>query len=379
MNTLAKNVVIIGFILLSILWSISSYKNPAYNFDMINYMGCILKIDGIKDESLIHQKVYEELKTIPPEKYELLTDKDSEFVHTIHEDYVAFSQQRPWFEIKFIYNYINFIIYKITNDLVRSTFISSIIAFMLISLLLIKWISINIDNKDWPLLFTALIFIFPVSHLLTLSKFSTPDALASFFIFLSFYLLVVKKKIHAAIIVLIISIGVHMDHLIILVFVLIAYRFIIKKLSNKQFLIYLAMASLFFLGLYQVFHYYSWATFVHYNFVNPIIYPEEFVGTVSIIKYLGYLWNIRKLTASQYLIFSCFSFVLIYYAVKYGKIKINHELILPLILINLSWFARFSLFPVVWDRYYVGYYLVIAAIIIQIIRRNFRHIEIVKA
>ena len=114
-----------------------------YNADIEAYMGIVYKTvypNMSVDE--IHKKVYDELREKKPERLQFDSKKDvdavgdSKYYKILSENSKAYGEELQLFTVKPFYNFVNSIFFRIGFSASASTYIVTIISYILIVLLL---------------------------------------------------------------------------------------------------------------------------------------------------------------------------------------------------------------------------------------------------
>ena len=145
------------------------YTHQYYNVDIEAYMGLLYKTDSpemdIKD---IHQKVFKELEEKRPGMFESdlsheeIAIGENTYYKNLSENPKAYEEELQLFSVKPFYNFINFSFFKIGFEASTSTFLISIISYVLILILILQYLfkmklfkvnnSIKTCNKSLKLL-----------------------------------------------------------------------------------------------------------------------------------------------------------------------------------------------------------------------------------
>ena len=126
--------------------SIYSLKKPAYNWDILPYMGVILSYDKA-DAKTIHDNVYTIAKEqIPSTFYNRLIGPSNQYRNRVAQSPEAFHLQLPFYVVKPLYTGVSYLFYKAGASLLMATIWPSIISYFLMGLLLFYWL-----QKYWPL------------------------------------------------------------------------------------------------------------------------------------------------------------------------------------------------------------------------------------
>src|SRR6476659_2094941 len=112
--------------------SIASLKEPAYNWDVLPYMGVILSYEKT-DVKTIHDSVYEIAKEqIPSAFYNRLVDPSNNYRNRVAQSPQVFHLQLPFYVVKPLYTGVSYLFYKAGTSLLMATVWPSVISYFLI-------------------------------------------------------------------------------------------------------------------------------------------------------------------------------------------------------------------------------------------------------
>lgn len=322
----------------------------------------VLNIDNtnLKD---IHKEVFFIMKnSISEEEFNGIVS-ENEYNSKIYKDSHAYQQQIPFYTTKPLYVYIYWFVYKFKNDLVKSAEYINIFFYFLCFILL----SLLLNSKLTYIYSVLLSFIFFTSSFcLNILKLGTPDVLSLFFCIL-FFLFFKNKKYFYTTLVAIIAILVRNDNLFIcVIFPLLGW--IIEK--NKKYG-YIALISLatYFLSFRFFNAYYGWHYSLYHTFVEYISYPKNINLNLSIDTYFNILFSQNGKEEYDLLVIT---FVLIFFNLirnnKLEKKTVTYSLILIIII-------RFFIFPAIWNRFNLIYFIIILSETIKNFNFNYDYEE----
>ena len=359
-----------SFLILLVYLSIISvflYTHQNYNADIEAYMGLVYKFNNPDmDIKEIHQKVYDELKIKSPKLLKADSKSEEEIIggstyyKKIYENSLAYKEELQFFSVKPLYNIINSLFFKIGFSASSSTFLITIISYVSILLLSFIFFVKNLKNSWLSLIFTILLSLF--KPLLDASRHATPDVFSCFLLLISFYFFIRKRNIFISTFFAILCILTRPEYFIFYSFIFI----LIYMLNNSFFLIKLKNIILSYICLLtsftviQYFNKISWKVLFMNQFIKvqlfPISHPDPFV-------FSDYLYYIKtkiffEFNSSFFLIFLIF--ILLFLIKTYIQKNENFTLYVSFyIIIYLSVFIRFLIFPSLVNRMMIGYYLLI--------------------
>ena len=131
-----KNLFLLLYCFIILLVCAYLYKKPAYNWDILPYMGVILAYEN-NNTNTIHETVYNTAeKQIPLASYKQLTDSSNLYRKKIAESANEFYLQFPFYVVKPLYTRLSWILYKSGISLSKATVLPSLAAYFLITFLL---------------------------------------------------------------------------------------------------------------------------------------------------------------------------------------------------------------------------------------------------
>lgn len=165
-----------------------SINNPFYNWDTVGYVASVISFEE-NDYEKIQRETYGDIKSyFPPEKYEQIKS-GSDYRETVYSDPRALSQQVPFYKIRYFYLKFLSVVSGFTESISEATVYTSAIFCFLISLAT-AWYFARLG-----FLYYLFPFILLPIRFISLSRVSTPDAMASFFAFIAVMLYQDKKTL----------------------------------------------------------------------------------------------------------------------------------------------------------------------------------------
>jgi hypothetical protein len=343
-----------------------SFKRPAYNWDMLAYMAVAASYEN-SNTVAVHDEVYQLVKKeLPSEKYQLLVDSSNKYKTNMEHNVAEFNLQMPFYVIKPLYTGMVYLFHKIGFTLTKSTVMPSIIAYFFIGLLLVHWIRKYLPTYA-ALLLGFLIML--LSPMLQVAKLSTPDCLSAFFIIWAIYFVVEKKAIVVPFILLLISVFTRLDNIILAVLFFPALT-ITKNLNKgipfRKQLIFVVVAVLCYFIVSSGAMSYGWSMLYYPSFSTHLNAEHDIHQAFSIISYL-------KLVSAQLMVGLFFSWITIFIFLiallclktkqsSNRKWNIDQTILLLFLFVIV---IRFLLQPVIADRFYIPYYLVVIVFLIR--------------
>jgi len=361
------------FVILIIYTLYLSINRPLYNWDIIGYIGAAKYIEE-KDYAVIQSFTYNKLKSsVPDEIYnDLINGVDQEYRQKVYKHSEIFKEQLNFYQIRIIYVWLIFLLFKLGIDIVFATHFISGISIVLSLIILYK---MSLD-----LLKVKFIYFIPVTviyfGLLDLSKLSTPDALSALAIILSAYFYL-KRYLNVLLIFLPIIIGIRND-LIFFTLFLLGIIYLFNETSRKKTLLSLIFSLIVFFTINKLYGF-SWSTLIYHTFINRVLYPISNPPVLSLQDYLVILINESEKSIVKLNRFKIFFLpvlgILYYFRAHIKFIALNTFLSafsLRLVAVCFLYLLiHFALFPIENYRFFPAFYIVgIFSIIIIISERE---------
>lgn len=251
-------------------------------WDVVPYMGAVISIDE-SDAKLVHEKTYQLLKegTTKEEQQKLIDGHP--FCKSIYHNQNYFTQQLPFFQVKILYVYSAYVLFKLGIPLYDALYLIVLISSVLLLFIVYIWLKKYYGNGI-SLLLTVIIFMcwFNVRSL----TISSPDALAALFFILAVYFYLEKNKLNLTYLFLFLAALTRPDHLF---FVLCFYgiSILFSKVKPSLFstisMITCMISVLFISNIYQ---YNGWQMFYR-SFIDLTVSPQTDAGKFSVEVYLN--------------------------------------------------------------------------------------------
>jgi hypothetical protein len=263
------------------------YQAPAWDMDMIGYMGNALMTNHTQVEKA-HQLVYAEIARLPENvRVPLLglntsggeaSQNASRRARFEHAEY--FGEFMPCFAIRPLYNQLLFLTSRVFG-LLRSAVLLCVIPYFLLGLLVFRWTSRYVQ-PGCAVLFSFLLMLAP--PIAQMGRTPISDALSTVIATFSLYLLLETKREMAGISLLLISVFVRTDN-IALVAAVLTFLWLVRRLSFLQALILggLAAGSVIFIN--KMAGDYGLAMLYYRNFIGTPIAPADMVLHLSVTDY----------------------------------------------------------------------------------------------
>jgi hypothetical protein len=272
------------FLLLSV-WAI---RQPHYTWDLLGYVGCAV---NSTDPKVIHDVAFDAIRDAP-------SDEDIRADNPYRADVAAnpyhFAEQLPFYSIKPVYVALIKVLHQAGMPFQKSAVAISAASNFLLAVLLWQWLAAYLSG--WSLA-AACTLIMLSPNILVLSRWATPDCLATLVAAVAFYLILERKSHFWGSALLLLDVWVRTDALV-LAGIVFAVLLITRKLDIMQF----AALSLLALGSYFTINHFSgnygWPALFYNSFLGGLTAPGEAVIHFSWSAYVhqwvrgAFLWLI---------------------------------------------------------------------------------------
>jgi len=343
------------------------YTHQYYNADIEAYMGLVYKANfpDMKIEE-IHKKVYDELKQKDPDIGKVSTERkeeaigDNRYYKNLSEHPEIYEEELYLFTVKPLYNFINAVFFKLGFSASTSTFLISIISYVLIIVLIFKFLLQILKNNYLAFILTIVFSLF--RPLLDASRHATPDGLSTLLLLLSFYYVVMKRNMFISAIFGILCIFTRPEYFIFYSFLTVLLFIFRSDLKLKKHEI--AFSFIYFVltfGIVQYFNQIPWSVLFMNQFTKVQLYP---ISDPDAFKFQDYLAVVKgkvlfEFNSSYFPLLFIFIMTILDYKLILKK-DIKSLMFLGLyIIIYLTVSLRFVVFPTLVNRMMVGFYLII--------------------
>ena len=346
--------------------SIYSLKEPAYNWDILPYMGVILSYEKT-DIKTIHDSVYEIAKEqIPSTFYNRLIDPSSKYRNRVAQSPEAFHFQLPFYVVKPLYTGVSYLFYKAGASLLMATVWPSSISYFLIGLLWFYWL-----QKYWRVLFAfagSLLIMFS-APLLSVANLSTPDALSGLLLFAAMYAVIEIRSLALTFLFLVLSIFARLDNIIPAVFFLITLAFMNKwnpKIPARKLLLILTIILLSYFVVSFNARSFGWSLFYYPTFIKQLN-SSYITNSTFVFKDYIVLAKSQVMTGLFFSSLSLFFFLVLLLlwnsqVFRFSRLTIEQTFAIVFVLIIM---IRFLLQPLITDRLYIPYYLSVIIFLVK--------------
>jgi len=331
---------------------------------MLPYMAVILQYDGNNDIEKIHSEVYTIAKhSVPEQVFSKLIDSGSTYRKSVFTSPVAFSQQLPFYVVKPLYTRLCYLFYKCGISLPKATALPSVISFFLISLLVYSWIGKYLPQI--PLfIFSTLLMLCP--FMLEAAKLSTPDLFSALLLITGIYSYVEMRTQGLSALFLLLAILARLDNVIPVVLISSAIFYIENRNipAWKYILFNVAVIASYFFVSWQASRF-GWGFFYYPDFATHL---NPYYDVQKPFSLSGYFSLVRSQLMTGFYYSSLMIFVFLGCLLPWFS-KMNAKNISAETFFSIAFLAtiiiRFILQPVIADRFYVAYYIVISVFVLK--------------
>src|ERR1700722_17806619 len=278
----------IPYLCLFLLLSVWAIRQPHYTWDLLGYVGCAV---NSTDPKIIHDVAFDAIRDAP-------SDEDIHADNPYRKDVTAnpyhFAEQLPFYSIKPVYVASIKVLHQAGMPFQKSAVAISAASNFLLAVLLWQWLAAYLSG--WSLA-AACTLIMLSPNILVLSRWATPDCLATLVAAVAFYLVLERKSYFWGSSILLLDVWVRTDALV-LAGIVFAVLLITRKLDILQF----AALSLLALGSYFTINHfagnYGWPALFYNSFMGGLTAPGEAVIHFSWSAYVhqlvrgAFLWLI---------------------------------------------------------------------------------------
>lgn len=337
-----------------------TYRFPLYDIDMLAYMANVAALETSSPRA-IHAAVYGELPAHVPEgTIAHILGKDSSAPDSVSRRDRArnpdhFVEFLPCFAIRPLYIELLHIFRLLGFDLVQVTILGSVLPYLALAALIFIWSSRYVGTL-FGSLFAFLLAITP--QILSLARYSGPDCLSTFWTCLALYLIFERRRLALGLVFLLSSVYIRTDN-VLLALLVIAYLSLrtndIPRTQELEKWKAAILGIVAVVSVYAINHFagdYGWRMLYYRGFIAPPLAPGEFVAQFSFADYKQALRS-----GFSALVNSSFTPYLLLGTI--GFFPRSKEAFGKVFLLTATFSAiHFLIFPLVEDRYFGLYYLV---------------------
>lgn len=329
-----------------------AFYKPVRNWDMVAYVGSAIAW-GEKDPSEIHRRTLEDIKPVIWDWYYKQISEENQ----LSNDPAHFFQALPFYQVKPFYVGTVWLMHQsgLTSTYAQATWVVSALCFAVMAGLILLWKPEQLNRGLWLLAVVALYWLGPWP-LASLAWYSTPDAMATLFLFAGVAALLSRRWPVAGILLLVLAVLARPDTLL-MALMIAAGSFLLPRedapLSPVQALVLGGAAFAAYAVTQHLAGSYGYTKLFSYTFIQRVPNPVEVEAHLTLEKYFRVLMrNIPPLLKDVRLIVLAVLSVIAAFAYW---MRPAAKRIYPWLLV-LAWgnfVARYALYPAWWEyRYY---------------------------
>lgn len=304
-------------------------------------------------------------KQMTPDAYTLLTEA-SPYRKQMALDAGEFNLQMPFYVVKPLYTYTGFVFHKMGVPLLRATVIPSIIGYFFIGLLLFYWMQ---GYVHYSIAFALSLLAMISPPMLEAVTLSSPDCLSACMVLFAVYFILERKQGLWASLFLLLAIFARLDNVMPVVIIISALAFTSKlglRISIRQYLLCMLLVLVSYFVVVHNAYAYGWDLLYFTTFFKHMNLGYDIHAVFSFNNYLA-LVRAQVMSGLFYshLMFFVFLIACLFISksqVNFRRLDAGQFLGLLFVLIII---CRFVLQPVIADRFYLGYYIVVVALLVK--------------
>jgi hypothetical protein len=332
---------------------------------MIGYIAAAKSFEEHDFDSL-HSFTYNELRlSVPSETYDQLVSGD--FQHTVSADSSALKEVLPFYQIRPVYTGLIFLLYKTGVNIGFATHIISGVAVVAaVAILYLMSVSFLAKPLIYALPPLAVIFGIP-----DLAQSSSPDGLAFLAVLLSAHLYLCKR-IAPLLLLFPIMIGIRTD-LILFTTPFLLCILVLERSNKWGVVLSLFLSIAVYLAIGRYWENPGWSTIFHFTLVQIRTHPISMPPVLTVRQYCeALLSGTRGLRSNKaFILYSLMAAYSLYYLATSSSIS-NHSktktasllgairsssAVLAVVCVVFV-VSHFLAFPVMWDRFFSGPWLI---------------------
>lgn len=335
------------------------FTRPYHNWDMLAYVGSAISWSEPDTQRLYDKAMTDVNSVVGPEHYKNMSTS------ILSNNPESFRQQLPFYTVKPLYVALVFALHRMGSTYGAATWHISVFSFLALGLVLALWRS-RLDYGVW-LLAIVVLSCLGEWPMLSLARFSTPDALATTLIMAALFFLLKRRSLAAFIGIGAASILARPDALVLLVLAS-AFVYCAREEQGRFTLKQTTLAIAIFVAVYVTVQVaaggYGWTKLFYYTFIEKLSRPAETSVHLTPATYVEVLrWGVRNILSDVRLMPML---VLSMLAVFCHFMRPAAGRVWPWVL-ALAWISygvRIALFPAWWEYryYYVNYLIALTAI-----------------
>ena len=358
--------------------------HPAYNYDLLGYVGLALEWSE-DDPAEVHARTYAEARaTLPPEAQRELTGAGVRAARA--RDAEAFTEHLAFFRARVLYTGLLAGLGALGAPLVEATWWIPLASWLAAAVLFHLWLARALGPALGALVALGLAHL---PALLRQAGYSTPDGLAMLLVCLAGYLLVERRSFLGASVALLAALAARPDTVILAGFLPLALALYLPAAERPRLRALVALpllAGALYLGLARFAGEYGYWPLFTISFEEKSVHPASLPTAIDWAKYAAVLdERVGALPGAGYyqtqaggeitgssLLFP-FGALALAGAVLGGRARARHGRAAALLAALLAtYLVRFLLFPQAWDRFFAAFYALVPLVLLASLARELR-------
>jgi hypothetical protein len=279
---------IVPYLCFFALLSAWAVVQPQYTWDLVGYIGCSV---ASTDAKVIHGEAFDAVRGLSNNKE---IQVDNPYRVDLSNNPYHFAEQLPFYSIKPVYVMLVKALHRLGIPFPKAAVAISATSNFLLALVLWYWLGAYLSGLP---LAGACTLIMLSPNILALSRWPTPDCLATLLAAVGIYLILERKLYFWGSTLLLLDVWVRTDALV-LAGIVLATLLISRKLDFAQFiaLSFLALGSYFTIDHFA--GNYGWSALFYNSFMGGLVAPGETMLRLSLSAYVhqivrgAFLWLI---------------------------------------------------------------------------------------
>lgn len=339
--------IVSAFSLLLGVLAVHALLRPAYNWDMLGYIGVAEAVET-RDPAEVQRRTYAAAKAaVPPAAYRDLVGAAGDgspdvggrnrYRQVVAADPEAFRQQLPFYAVKPLYPALIYGLTKAGLNPVDASVLLAVLGFLGAMIVILWWFARH-HGPLWALLFASLVALsIPLSEL---AKLSTPDSLSILLVVLGAMALIELRRTPLSLILFGLAI-VDRPNTVALTVLLVVYLALWAPpdiaLSGRAAVIAGALTIGLYAGLSTWSGMYSIPTFLYHSTTEYLPYPASFVSPFGLFEYAKlYAFEFFELKRVPFFLFVLIGVIVV--RLRLDRTDARHDIlahVTPLVLLSL--------------------------------------------
>jgi hypothetical protein len=364
----AKSCSWLAFIIVCVLSIVLVVQRPKNDWDMLAYTACVFKVET-NDSAVVHNRSYSLVKSsVAEDEYEQLVNGDR-YRSQVAQAVEAFQAQLPFYCGRVGYVMPMYWLNRSGLSPLSAGRVLGMFSFLLLALCVYLWM-LRI-TAPWPAWLLSCLLLISSGAFMTARLF-TPDMLTAALLVVALYSGLELRRFTWTVFLLGLAVLVRVDSILFslpLIFYWSVFSERFRKVAWPTTIVLLVMASI----LRNCFPAYGWWTTIFHTFCNYLPRPDLFSGSFNAGEYLKIVSDGFIYAANARV--GIFIFIGVVLCIAPAKLANNKTAGLAL-LVLFSMVLRFAVFPLLWERFFVAHFILLAMLLIdQLLRPELREVR----